>query len=182
MVLMILLHGCVPHTRAYRPVSTLEQQAFDRADRNVFPEDVRHAMARYSGTMLAWAGVIVSSEFVEERDQVEIKFLLEHHYYSWIEDFSVQRERVFLSPRGEGRFRTKWIVRKDAEAMRSAARPGTLLIVYGTPEQIADDGSISLRAAYIRGIDAQWYRTDVMDYGRPGEPVRLLKVPGADRR
>jgi hypothetical protein len=186
LALLILLSGCLPfpHTRAYRPVSTLERQAFDRASQDVFPDDVRNAPADHSGTILVWPGVILSSEFVDHGDRVEIQLLLEHHYYDWIEDFGAQRERIFLSPRGEGRLRTSWIVRKggDTEALRKAARPGTLLILYGRPDQVADDGSISVRAVYIRAIDPEWFRTDVMEYGRPGQPVRLLKVPGRDRR
>ena len=187
LALLMLLPGCLPfpHTRTYRPVSSLEKQALERANRNVFPDDVRRALPDHSSTVLAWPGVIVSSEFVEHADKLEITFLLEHHYYSWLEDFSIQRERIFLSPRGEGPFRTSWFVRKedgDTAAVRSAARPGNLLIVYGSPDQITDDGVISVSAAYIRPIDAQWYRTDVMDYGRPGQPARLLKAPGRDRR
>lgn len=29
----------------------------------------------------------------------------------------------------------------------------------------------------VRGIDAQWYRMDIFDYGRHGEPVKLIKIP-----
>jgi hypothetical protein len=61
--------------------------------------------------------------------------------------------------------------------MRKASSEGSLVIVYGVPERINEDGTISLRASYVLGIDKQWYRTDVLDYGRPGEPVKLLKVP-----
>jgi hypothetical protein len=29
----------------------------------------------------------------------------------------------------------------------------------------------------MRAIKPIWYRTDVLEYGRPGEPVKRLKAP-----
>jgi hypothetical protein len=101
--LLVLLGGCtLPHTRTYQPVSPWEKQVFTRANRNVFPDDIRNDLFRSHDALVAWPGVVLASEFVDHEDGIEIQFLLEHHYYHWIEDFSIQRERVFLSPRGEG--------------------------------------------------------------------------------
>ncbi|MDC4204579.1 MAG: hypothetical protein MPW14_07480 [Candidatus Manganitrophus sp.] len=176
--LLFLLAGC-PHTNYYQPVSSWEKQASDRANRNVFPDDVRNDLAGNSSTVVAWPGVVLNSEFIEHPDNIEVQFVLEHHYYDWLEDHSVQKEKIFLSPRGEGQFKTSWFVKKESntDEMRKAASPGNLVIVYGTPERVNDDRSISLKSVYIRGIDKQWYRTDVLDYGRPGEPGKVINVP-----
>jgi len=99
--LLSLLTACpAPHTRSYQPVSSWEKQALDRANRNVFPDDIRSDLTRYRNTLIAWPGVVLGTEFVEQQDKIEIQFVLEHHYYDWLEDFSIQREKIFLSPRG----------------------------------------------------------------------------------
>ena len=176
--LLFLVIGC-PHTGSYRPVSSWENQAFDRANRNVFPDDVRNDLASNRDTLVAWPGVVLSSEFVDHPDNIEVRFVFEHHYYDWLEDSSIQKEKLFLSPRGEGQFRTSWFLKKESniEEMRKAAGAGNLVIVYGTPERINDDRSIYLKSVYIRGIEKQWFRTDVLDYGRPGQPAKLINVP-----
>ena len=61
--------------------------------------------------------------------------------------------------------------------MNKAAGPGSLVIVYGIPEQVNEDRSITVKSVYIRGIDKKWYRTDVLDYGRPVQPARPIKAP-----
>jgi hypothetical protein len=176
--LLCLLSGCFPHTRAYHPVSSWEKREFDRANRNVFPDDVRAAPSDHQNTIVVWPGIILDNKFIEHADQIEIQFMLEHHYYDWLEDFSVQREKIFLSPRGEGLFRTSWFIKKESnlEEMKKFAGPGNLIIVYGTPTQVNDDKSILLKCTYMRGIDKQWYRTDMLDYGRPGQPVKMIRA------
>jgi len=171
---LIVLAGCPAHTRKYEPVSPAEQRALERANLDVFPDDVRKALRDHYGTVVAWPGVVVSSDPVEDGGRLDVDFVLEHHYYDWLEDFGAQREKIFLSPRGEGRFRTSWSMR-DTQAVRRVMRPGTLLLVYGHPDGIASDGTLYVKATYIRAIESQWYRTDKLDYGRPGQPVTILK-------
>jgi hypothetical protein len=167
-----------PHTRAYQPVSPLEQREFEKAKCDVYPDDVRKALAKYQSTVAAWPGIIIESNFQEYEDKVEVVFLFEHHYYDWLEDFSIQREKIFLSPRGEGLFQTSWFLKKDANLseFKKSASPGNLAIVYGMPEKI-EDNIVVLKCNYIRVIDKQWYRMDVLDYGREGEPGEVKKIP-----
>jgi hypothetical protein len=166
---LVLFSGCFPHTKSYQPVSTWEKQNFEQANRNIFPDDVRTDLPKLPNIMLVWPGAVLESKFIEHTDQLEIQFTLEHHYYDWLEDYSIQKEIIFPSPKGEGIFRTSWFMKK-------ASAPGNLIIVYGKPKQINDDKSITLTSTYIRGIDKQWYRTDMLDYGRPGQPVKMLKA------
>lgn len=176
--LLILLSGCLPGSRVYRPVSAWEQQAFDHANRNIFPDDVKTSLANYQYSTIAWPGIVLENKFIDHPDAVEIQFVLEHHYYDWIEDFGMQRERIFLSPRGEGSFRTSWFIKKESnlEEMKTFSSVGNLVIVYGTPTKINDDKSIMVKCTYIRGIDKQWYRADMLDYGRPDQPVKMIKT------
>jgi hypothetical protein len=167
--LLFLLIGCALHTRSYRPGSSWEKMIFDRADRNIFPDDVRNKFSVYHDTLLVWPGIVQNSAMVEREDNIEIQFVLEHHYYDWMEDFTFHRKKICLSPEGEGLFKISWSVTKDSDIkeMENATSAGNLVIVYGTPERINEDGSITLRTAYLREIDKKWYSTDVLNYGRP---------------
>lgn len=159
-----------PHTRDYQPISDWEQTEFDRAERDVYPDDVRENPEDYESTVVAWPGTILESTIEEREDNIEAIFLLEHHYYDWLEDFSIQREKVFLSPRGEGLFTTSCLLKKDADLaeIRDASAPENMAIVYGTPDRIEDD-VVVVKSTYIRAIDRQWYTTEILDYGRLDE-------------
>ena len=63
-----------------------------------------------------------------------------------------------MSPRGEGLFRTDWVLRGNGpeagtEAAESFASPGKLAIVYGVPEKV-EDGTVVLRYRFLRVVDA----------------------------
>jgi hypothetical protein len=169
-----------PSSREYKPVSDWEKYAFGKADRNVFPNDVRADLHKYDSLRAAWPGIILKAEPEKTDSAIIVHFLLEHHYYDWIEDFSIQHERIFLSPRGEGLFRADWPVKLTADLNQVGESIGGLAIVYGLPIGL-EDSVVVLSGFYIRVIDKQWFSTDIFDYGRPGEPVNILKVPGVDQ-
>ena len=159
-----------PHTSDYQPISDWEQTEFDKARRDVYPDDVRENLEQYESTVVAWPGIILESTIEEREEDIEVTFVLEHHYYDWLEDYSVQREKIFLSPRGEGLFKTSWLLKKDADLaeIREASGPGNLAIVYGIPERM-DADAVVVKSTYVRAIDEQWYTTEMLDYGRSGE-------------
>ena len=163
-----------PGSREYKPVSDWEKYAYGKADRNVFPNDVRADLHKYDSLRAAWPGIILECEPVTNDSGITLNMLIEHHYYDWIEDFGAQHERIFLSPRGEGLFKTKWEVKPDPEEIANSV--GDMAIVYGLPIDL-EDSVVVLGAFYIRVIDQQWFATDIFDYGRPGEPVEVLRVP-----
>jgi hypothetical protein len=69
---------------------------------------------------------------------------------------------------------TSWFIKKEAniEEMKKASAAENLIIVYGMPILVNDDKSILLKCTYMRWIDRQWFRTDRLDYGRLGKPVK----------
>ena len=166
-----LVPGCgcpfVSGTAVYHPVSDWEQGEFDKADFSVYPDDVRENRTKYQSTTLAWPGIIVESELNEYDTYLEENYLLEHHYYDWLEDFSPFPERIWLSPRGEGLFKTSWRLKKEANLseIQEFSEPGVLLIVYGKAISIEND-IIEVEASYIRGILEEYYTTERLDYGR----------------
>lgn len=161
---VLLFIGC---TRSYQPVSEWEQSEFDKANREIYPDDVRQSIELYKDTTVAWPGLIKSAEVIYDEEGPIVEYLLEHHYYDWIEDSGIQREKIFLSPRGEGEFATTWELHEDITAtdLEELTDPTFLLIVYGTPV-IVEGNVITLKASYIRGIDSAYYTREKMDYGR----------------
>jgi len=137
---------------------------------------VRADFEKYDSLRAAWPGIILNAEVRPTDSAIALDLLVEHHYYDWIEDFSVQQEKIFLSPRGEGLFRTTWWLKLDADTAKLAQTEGDMAIVYGIPTAL-EDSVVVLKAYYVRLIDKQWFATDIMDYGRPGEPVTVLRVP-----
>ena len=171
----IILSGCpgiVPGSKLYQGLSAPEEQHLQSANKEIYPNDVRADLQKYQSTKVAWPGIVTEATVTEKAGRVEIRFSVEHHYYDWILDYSIQQEKIFLSPRGEGLFTTVCIVKPDTAQLRqfqSDTAPGNLLIVYGRPENV-DEGVILLTCNFIRLFPKEWFRTDIFDYGRRGEP------------
>ena len=170
--------GLLPGSQAYRPLPRWEAGFFDQARRDVFPEQVRKDPAAFADTLVAWVGVIVSIEYHGEGESRSARITAEHHYFDWIEDASVQRAKFFLSPRGEGRFAPCWGVAdpRDQKFIDQFA-VGDMLVAYGHPSVIQPELVGLSPTLNMRAIAPSLFRTDVIDYGRPGEPSRLLKTP-----
>jgi hypothetical protein len=169
-------------TAPYRPATRPESLEYHQAHLDVYPEEVRKVPARYAKMRVAWAGIIVSNDATDEdfAGKIRMDTVFEHHYYDWEQNRHEGGMRLLISPRGEGRFRMRWqMSRKDneatyADAMKYAA-PGSLAIVYGTPESLDENGTIVLRYHYIRVLGPAHFRENELDYGRKGEPYRAIK-------
>ena len=178
LLFTLLSISCIaPHTTMYHPVSEMESLSYQKSDRKIYPNDVRVNLKAYKEKMVAWPGVIKAGHLVYSDSTPQIHLVVQHHYYDWLEDYSIQREIFFLSPRGEGKITTNWPLKRafDSVTINKAMAPGNMVIIYGFPYDIVDDSIIVVKSTYIRGIDKQWFRTDIMDYSREGEPFRLLK-------
>lgn len=155
---------------------------FAESQVDVFPDDVRAEPARHSETLVAWSGILRSASWLSDA-RPTARFRVEHHYWDWIQDLSIQKEWAFLSPRGEGN------IRCDKSSTRSKPGDslpplGSMAIVYGFPQSIdGDSGDVILRCEMISFVDERYYRTDIWDYGRAyllegdQSDFRMLRVP-----
>ena len=171
---LILLSGC---SNEYKPSSPWEQRVYSQSRRDLFPDQVRSDPAAYGNTLVAWTGILVSSE-IHRGDQPCVDLLVEHRFFDWIEDHGTQRQLFYLSPRGQGLFRASWPLKKewDLDAMAKLIRPGDMMVVYGKPQSNAG-GVVDLgQAEYVREIPKQYFADDVLDYA-PGQPTRTLRTP-----
>lgn len=181
VLILLSLSGCpgaFPGSQPYKPLPKWESQFFEKAKRDIFPNDVRKSPETYEKNLVVWPGIIKSITIDTENSSQIARFKVEHHYFDWIEDYGIQREKYFLSPRGEGLFALAWRVdtQEDKLFIQQFA-VDDMIIAYGYPNIVKDDLIGFYPTQNMRSIKPKWYRTDVLDYGRPGEPMKCLKVP-----
>ncbi|MGD0410190.1 MAG: hypothetical protein ABSC18_00675 [Verrucomicrobiota bacterium] len=175
------LSGCASNV-FYRPGSRPESAEMRKDMLDVYPGDIRQNPDLCAGAGVGWAGIITRTEAQPGPDGlIHAVTTFEHHYFDWQEDRRLGHIRLNLSPRGEGLFRTEWVLRRNdpaagKEAAESFAGPGKLAIVYGVPEKV-EDGTVVLRYRFLRVVEAEDYSTNKFDYGRFGEPFRYIGHP-----
>ena len=173
--LLLLLCACpfAPHSKSFAPQGPVEKELFPRAKRDVFPSDVRADVGAHRSTVLLWTGIILSAEAVHVDARRGLRMVVEHHYWDFIEDYSIQRAIAFLSPRGEGAFEVLF----PFEIPPDRVRAGDMAIVYGMPTGLSSD-RVLLDGVVLRTLRRELYATDIWDYGRDW----LLKRDRADFR
>ncbi len=153
-------------TRFYKPVSELEANFFHNSKFNVYPDDVREDIDAHTDELLVWTGIVEKHLVFEEEEYWEVDYLIKHHYYDWIEDFT-GKGPIKLSPLGEGYFTARWLFKKTADIAKLLADVnGDLLIVYGIPCEIFDFDVIRLETKYIRHIPKQYVGIWFIPYER----------------
>lgn len=164
---VLVVVATAPSSRDYQPASPAEKAEMDRSTYSVHPDDVR-ADIDHHRVQVAWTGVLRDVQFSGAPEKPTVSALVDHHYFDWIDDRSARSERFLPSPRGEGQFRftrplsPAW----DIAAMKEAAPPGSMVVVYGTPSKI-EGAVVDLgEAAYARVIPIGRFSTGVLDYGR----------------
>lgn len=182
LLLLCACPGIVPGSKLYDPPDAEERRLLASARRDVFPDDVRRDLDAHRSTLIAWVGIVESARWLD-REEPTAEFLIEHHYWDWIEDYSIQREVAFLSPRGEGQFSclrpsAKW---KPGDPLPP---PQSMAIVYGYPEAVRSDSAVvEVRCLMISIAPREWYGTDIWDYGRDfllhgdKSDFKILRVP-----
>jgi hypothetical protein len=165
--------GLVPGSRPYRARDDAEKELLSQAHRDVFPDDVRADLEGHRDHVVLWSSIVKA---IDESDPSAVTVRFEHHYWDFIEDYSVQKAIAFLSPRGEGDFEV-------AFSATPGFAVGDMALVYGTPERVEPDGTIVLAPRSVRTLRKELYATDVWDYGRAylleGDTTdfKVLRVP-----
>lgn len=171
VALFLFVSGCpslLPSSRPYQPLPKWEKQFFDKARCDIFPNDVRTSPDEYAEILLVWTGIIKDISFEVVESTRVARFKIEHHYFDWIEDSGIQRETFFLSPRGEGIFKTAWPVDTPDNALFiEQFEVGDMIVAYGYPALIEGEVVRFYPTVNMRAIKPKWFSTDVLDYGRP---------------
>jgi hypothetical protein len=171
---LLVLTACptavAPYTKTYQGNSEWEPKFLAEAQRDVYPADVRKDPELYRKWTLAWPGIVVSAG-PEPNDPSFWEVVIEHHYWDWMEDHSIQKAKAFLSPRGEGKF----TCHADRRTLPSVELKGAMAVAYVRPIGIKND--MLHAGCMVRFYPPDWYATDVMDYGRDGAGLKILRVP-----
>lgn len=178
VISLVLCSGCIgASSNPYRAATAAEQKLLSQSERTVFPSDVRGNFDRYRTTNFAWTGVILDVQN-DPDDKSLATVLIEHHYWDWIEDHSVQKAVAFLSPRGEGKFVCHL---PSSEGMTKDSLATRMAIVYASPVAMTD-GVLHMSCA-LRVAPPGWYATDIFDYGRnyllnhDTKDFKILRIP-----
>ena len=171
---LLVLTGCPaalgPYSKPYQADSDTERKYLAEARRDVYPDDVRKSPEAFRKTTLAWPGIVVSAR-PDPNDPPFSEVVIEHHYWDWIDDHSIQKARAFLSPRGEGPF----VCHVERRTIPPVDLKNAMAIAYVRPVGVKDQ--MLHAACIVRFFPREWYATDVMDYGRDGQGLKVLRVP-----
>jgi hypothetical protein len=154
LLVLLFLAGCATVDReGYRPKSAKEKKAFLHANRSVGPNDVRRHFHRLEATEVVWAGIIKEVQFKEAERTIQVAFRVEHRHFDW------SGKPYRLSSEGEGEFVAGQSIDKPASIsrLRSMAKPGYMLVVYGKPYRMVN-GVIHLVATSVRPISVDEFR------------------------
>ncbi len=151
---LMLLAGCATYEDGrYRPVTGTEKEVFARADQRITPSDVRQNFDAFKTNDVAWVGIIKDIRFKETERTIQVAFQVEHRHFDWLTHDGAAA--YHLSAEGEGEFMVGWSVRKPTSIgrLKAQAKPGYMLVAYGTPYRIID-GVIQLAATAVRPVSA----------------------------
>ncbi len=82
----------------------LENKYFEKSNKLILPSDVINKTDNYLNANIHWVGIIDSIKVRESEEGSIAIYYAEQKYWDYIEDFGAQKEKMFLSKFGEGKF------------------------------------------------------------------------------
>ena len=145
----------------YKP-DNWEKPYYDSSLKSVFPSDLIKNPEKYADRLVHLMG-IVDSVYIDSNSLVTLR--LENKYWDYIEDYSIQDEKMFISEKGDGKFLVSLstVAPDQLEEVKKFPAENKLLIVYGDFKGLAD-GLPNLAARQIKYIDYEFYTTKVFSY------------------
>lgn len=145
----------------YKP-DDWEKTYFDSSLKSAFPSDLIKNPDNYSGKLIHLIG-IADSVYTDINNTAQ--FRLENKYWDYIEDYSIQDEKMFVSEKGDGKFivTATTVSPGELESLKNFPKENKLLLVYGIFKEIVN-GLPVIAATGIKYIDYKWYTTKVFSY------------------
>ncbi len=164
-VIVSFLTGCpgfAPGSKFYSPPKDVEE-LFLRANKIAMPSDVLKQPEKYLGQEIHWIGILKGVKYLDEQTAL---IILDQKYWDYIEDYSIQTERIFLSPKGDGQFYLLFPFSKGKEFenfIKEAIAREDLMFVYGIFDKVENDLPL---LKYTQGsfIHEKYYSTKIMEY------------------
>jgi len=167
LIFLLILTGCpgaIPGSKSFSPEGDLKI-SFDESLKNVMPSDVLKNPDQYTGKQIHWIGILESYKFIKND---LLRLTLNQKYWDYIEDYSVQTERIFLSPLGEGIFYLDIPFAQSKkneidEYFDSASKRKDLVFAYGTFSGIVEGVPI-LQYRNASYVHERYYSTAIFKY------------------
>ena len=178
IILLLTLSSCLQNNNPniglassarYKPINPGEDEALKKADKSILPQDVKNAKQSFDNISVVWTGIVEKMEIYKTKDETIVDIYLQHRYYDFIEDFSIQQEKMFVSPFGEGKF----ILRKQMNPqipieelkaeLPKAVFKECFLITYGKIGKPEKDIPI-LEYENMRIVFPENYATNIFSY------------------
>ncbi len=167
-VLAVSLSGCIaPRSKFYLP-SQSEATYFGRVNKAVMPSDIRNNVEQYSGEEVHWVGIIRGHEIIDKDSTKIIEIEIDQKYYDYVLDYSIQREKMFLSPKGEGIFYLDLFVdagisEDELKRIIDQLSIKNLIFAYGVVQGLKQ-GKPAVKALYYVIHDESVYATNIFSY------------------
>ncbi len=148
----------------YRP-DDWEKSYFEKSLKTALPSDLNKSPEKYKGQLIHLVGIVDSAYAETKNDSVTLTFVLENKYWDYIEDYSIQDEVMFVSPKGEGKFlvTVPAMTATESEAFKNFPSEKKLFLVYGNFNGIATNFPL-ITAQQVKYIDYKWYSTAIFSY------------------
>jgi len=145
----------------YKP-DNWERSYYDSSLKTAFPSDLTKHSEKYLEKLIHLIGIVDS---VSMDSSETVTFHLENKYWDYIEDYSIQDEKMFISEKGDGKFLVTIsnISPEQFENFKIFPAENKLFLVYGIFKQLAN-GLPVLSARKIKYIDYELYTTKIFSY------------------
>jgi hypothetical protein len=182
LIFVITFFGCVPQTdnngnktlglmsSHYKPLDPEEEECLIKADKSILPDEVRNDFKSTKNKSVIWTGIVDTVIYSKPNDTVLlVDVYLQHRYYDFIEDFSIQQEKMFVSPFGEGLyvFRKAIMGKQPFDKIKTDLQKSIfkecLIFSYGIVESLHDSIPY-LSAENIRIVFPENYATNIFSY------------------
>jgi hypothetical protein len=153
--------GMAMSSNQYKP-DKWEKSYYDSSLKTAFPSDLIKHSEKYLEKLIHLIG-IVDSVYIDSSKSVT--FRLENKYWDYIEDYSIQDEKMFVSEKGDGKFLVTLsnISFEQFENFKKFPAEKKLFLTYGIFKGLAN-GLPVLSSRQIKYIDYELYTTKVFSY------------------
>lgn len=145
----------------YKP-DKWEKDFYENSIKTAFPSDLIKNPDQYSDQLIQLIG-IVDSVYVD--NDKNLTFILENKYWDYIEDYSIQDEKMFVSDKGDGKFMVTVsnFNPEQIAAFKKFPTEKKLFLVYGNYKELSNNIPV-LTAKLIKYFDHEVYSTSIFSY------------------
>lgn len=163
---MLTAYGCASSRHYIPPKET--KKAFAESIKDITPSDIVKKPKKYLKKQIHWIGILRDVKFTKYKNTKVAKLTLSQKYWDYVEDYSIQKEVMFLSNKGGGDFillfpyKVKEKIKFEKFIRESIARED-LMFVYGLLLKVESNKPV-LGHTNGRFVHEKYYSTNIWEY------------------